>query len=152
MSDIQNIQAELIAAYEALTFPNSLGSPTGYKHEPLNGLDSGDLPAVVVNRGVLISKRPISSDRDSITREYITDVYCYLKDESEPVNATQRNNTSDCIDVIEGAFAIYALTTRGVLFHVMSADTGDVELYARDDTKDYIGVRFRHQVTYIKEK
>lgn len=152
MTTIQDIQAELIAAYEALTFPHSLGSPTGYKHEPVGGFGSDDLPAVVVNRGVLLTKTPISSDRDRITREYITDVYCYVKLDSDPVSDTYRNNTSDCIDAIEDAFGVYDLTTTGVLFHVISADTGDVELYARDNARDYIGVRFRHQVTYIKEK
>ena len=152
MTTTQTIQAEIMAAYVAITFPGGLGTPTAYKHEPLNGFASADLPAVIVNRGVLISKTPLSSDRDLIVREYIADVYTYVADDSDPVESTERNNTSDVLDAIHAAFGIYDLRTRGVMFHSMSADTGDVELYARDNTTDYIGVRLRHQVTYLQEK
>lgn len=151
MSDIQNIQSEIMTAYAAISLP-VVGAPTAYKHEPIGGFDSGDLPAIVVNRGILVGKTPLSSDREQIIREYIADLYTYIYDDGDPVNATSRNNTADCIDAIEAAFRNYALTTTGVLFHEINADTGDVELYARDDVTNYVGVRFRHQVTYIKEK
>lgn len=151
MSDIQDIQAEIIAAYEALSLP-TVGAPTGYKHEPEGSFNSTDLPAVVVTRGVLIAKTALSSDRDSIVREFIADVYTYVYEDSDPVNATNRNTTADCIDTIEAAFPLYGLTTTGVMAHQVTADTGDVELFARDNNLNYLGVRFRHQVTYIKEK
>lgn len=152
MTKIQTIQAELITKYAAITLPHSLGTPTGYKHEPEGGFDSADLPAVIVNRGILIEKVPISSDRERHVREYITDLYTYIFDDSDPVNATSRNNTADCIDAIETAFTLHGLNTTGVMRHEINADTGDVELYARDDTTNYVGVRFRHRVTYIQEK
>lgn len=152
MTKLQTIQAELITAYEAISLPNSLGTPTGYKHEPEGGFDSDDLPAVVVTRGVLINRETLSSDRDLVTREYITDLYCYVLDASDPVNATNRDNTSDTVEAVETAFGVHNLTTRGVLYHSIDADTGDTELFARDDTTNYIGVRFRHRITYIQEK
>lgn len=150
MSDIQTIQEELIAIYEAISLP-VLGAPTGYKHEPENGFNTADLPAVVVNRGIQLSSTPIASNRKVITREYITDLYCYTFNDSDPVNATSRNNTADCIPSVLGAFVrLHALDTSGVFAHQINADTGDVELYARDNQINYIGVRFRHEVTYYE--
>ena len=100
----------------------------------------------------VIKSRSLSSDRDLITREYITDLFCYVYQDSDPVNTTSRDNTSDCIDSVLTAFGIHDLTTTGVLYHNLNADTGDTELFQRDGTTNYIGVRFRHHVTYIQEK
>ena len=119
--------------------PNSLGVPTGFKHEPDGGFGSDNLPAVVVTRGILVAKVPLSSDRDLITREYITDLFCYVYQDSDPVNTTSRDNTSDCIDSVLTAFGIHDLTTTGVLYHNLNADTGDTELFQRDGTTNYIG-------------
>lgn len=152
MTKIQAIQAELISAYEAISLPNSLGTPTGYKHEPTGRFTSDELPAVVVTRGVLLNTTPLSSDRSREVREYITDLFCYVMNDADPNNATSRNNTSDCISVISSAFKLYELDTVGVIEHQITADTSDTEIFDRDDTTNYVGVRFRHQVTYIQEK
>lgn len=147
MTDIQTIQEEIIALYEAISLP-VLGTPTGYKHEPDGGFNSADLPAVVVTRGIQQSSEPLSSDSTIVTREFITDVYTYTTEDNDDVKATERNNTADCIPSVLGAFGIHDLNTTGVLSHRITADTGDVELYARDTTQNYVGVRFRHEVVY----
>lgn len=147
MTDIQTIQEELIVKYEAINLP-VLGAPTGYKHEPEGGFNSADLPAVVVTRGIQTNSSPLASDCNLVTREYITDLYGYVFNDSDPVNATSRNNTADCIESVLAAFQIHGIDTSGVISHRITADTGDVELYARDDTTHYIGVRFRHEIVY----
>jgi hypothetical protein len=151
MTIVKDIQDELIAVYEGITLPNGLGIPSGFRHEPIGSFGSDDLPSVVVNRGILITRIPLSADRNQVVREYITDLYTYTYEDSDPVNATNRDNTSDTIGAIENTFAIYQLATTGVIFHDFSADTGDVELFARDEDTNYLGVRFRHQITYIQE-
>ncbi len=148
MTDIQAIQEEIIAGYALISFPSALGTPTGYKHEPDGGFNSADLPAVIVTRGIQLSSEPLSSDANLVTREYITDVYTYTTEDTDDVKATERDNTADCIPSVLSAFGIYDLNTTGVLSHRVTADTGDVELYARDNTQNYIGVRFRHEVVY----
>lgn len=149
MADIQAIQEEIITAFQAISLP-VLGAPTGNKHEPKNGFNSADLPAVVVNRGIMISSVPLANNRKFITREYITDLFCYRIENDDHVLATERNNTADCIPTILGTFRLYGLDTLGVMSHAITADTGDVYVFSRDDTDNFIGVRFRHTVTYIQ--
>lgn len=150
MSTFQDIQAEIITGYEAITLPNGIGAPTGYKHEPKGGFGASDLPAVVVTRSVMLGREPLSTNRNIVRREYIVDLYCYTTDETDRVKTSDRNNTADCIDTIQDYFTPGGLTTTGVIYHNISADTGDVELFARDNTQHYVGVRFRHEVTYIQ--
>ena len=118
MADIQTIQEEIITAFEAISLP-VLGAPTGYKHEPENGFNTSDLPAVVVNRGIMISSLALSDQRNFITREYITDLFCYRIVNDDHVLATERNNTSDCIPVYIGCIPTHRLryTWRDVSCH-----------------------------------
>jgi hypothetical protein len=149
MSDLQQtIQEAIMAVYATITLPHSLGTPSTQKHEPKDGFDSDALPAVVVTRGIQTSNTPLSSTDKLIVREYIVDLNCYETQASDPVNETARNNTADCVDVVLQAFSLYGLDASGVMTHEITADTNDTEVYARDDTDNYIGVRFRHEVAY----
>lgn len=147
MTDIQTIQEEIMAVYAAISLP-VLGVPSTQKQEPDGGFDSGDLPAVVVTRGILTSSEDLAVDRKRQTREYIVDLFCYVFDDDDPVNATSRNNTADCINSVHAAFDLHGLDTSGVISHRLTADTDDVQLMSRDNTTNYIGVRFRHEVVY----
>ena len=149
MSSLQTIQSAIITAYQAITLPNSLGAPTGYKHEPKGGFGASQLPAVVVTRSMQTTAQSLSSEDRLVTRLFIVDLYTYPLVESDPVNATSRNNTADCIQTIETAFInIHGLNALGVLAHQITSDTSDVPLISRDNTRRYLGVRFRHEVTY----
>lgn len=149
MTNVQTIQSELIAKYEAIVLPNSLGIPTGYKHEPEGGFSSSDLPAIVVTRGIQTSSTPLATNSNLVAREYIVDLFTYIVDDEDPVNATNRNNTSDCIESVLGSFPIHGLSAA--LASSITADTADVELYARDTVEnDYLGVRFRHNIDYFQ--
>lgn len=149
MSTIDLIQQELMAGYEALTLPNGLGSPTAYAIEPADP-STVTLPAAIVERGIKLADVPLASDRRQITREFITDVWCYQVEPEEDPFASERNQARDCIEVVERGFEPLDLDTFGVLFHEMNADTGDTELFSRRETNHYIGMRFRHTVTYIQ--
>lgn len=149
MSSIQAIQAELIAVYEAITLPHTLGAPTGYKHEPKGGFGESQLPAVIVTRSIQLNTQALSSEDRLVSRQFIVDLYAYPLADNDPVNATAKNNTSDCISSVLNAFKnIHGLNTSGVLSHEITSDTSDVPLYSRDNTRKYIGARFRHEVTY----
>ena len=149
MTNVQTIQEELIAVYETIVLPNSLGLPTGFKHEPEGGFDSADLPAVVVTRGIQVSSTTLGTDSSQVVREYIVDLLTYSVDDEDPVNATNRNNTSDCIESVIESFSIHGLSST--LSNLISADTADVVLYQRDTAENNImGVRFRHEINYFQ--
>ena len=149
MTNIQDIQDEIIAVYETITVPNSLGLPTGHKHEPLGGFASTDLPVVVVTRGIQTSSIPLSSDSSQVAREFIVDLFTYIVDDDDPINETNRDNTSDCIESVLASFPIHGI--KSVQTNLITAVFGDVELYPRDTAEhDYIGIRFRHAVEYFQ--
>jgi hypothetical protein len=145
MTTINSIQTALETAYEGLTLPNGLGSPTVYEWQDDPNMTA---PAIVITRGTSPSNTPIASDRRLIVREFIVDLFAYAVDNSDSLFLTQRANTADCIDTIEQAFSLYGLDADFVVTNRITADTGDVELYATQTNKNYIGVRFRHEVTY----
>lgn len=150
MTTIQAIQDELIAAYQAITLPNGLGAPTGHKHEPNGGFTASDLPAVIVTRGVKLTQEPISSGRWRITREWLAEMYLYVIANGDDVQGTERDNSGDCIDAVIEAFSPYDLTTTGVMFHNITADTDGTVLMLRGTNVQIIGVALRHEVTYIQ--
>lgn len=150
MTSMQAIQAEIIATYAAISLPNGLGTPTGYKHEPKGGFSESDLPTVIVTRGVKITQVPLASDHWQVTREWIAELYLYAIADGDEVQDTERDNSGDCIDAVTEAFSPHGLKTSGVMFHNITADTDGTVLMLRDTELQIIGVAFRHEVTYYQ--
>lgn len=149
MTTIQSIQNELITGYESVSLPDGLGNATGYQHEPVSGFASEDLPAVVVTRAVLVDRTQIGVDRYRYVREYIVDLFAYTRNPNLPINTTERDSVADCIDAIADVLEALRLDTSGVIYHDFLADTADVSIDGENSLTQYIGARFRHQVTYI---
>jgi hypothetical protein len=154
MTDIKTIQNGILARYQAITLPNSLGLPTVERHEKAE-IGETDLPYIVVERSIMTNRSQLATKRWQVIREYIVDLYCYEVTENKEPFTTERDNAIDCVDTIQKAFDQYGgdlAGTKNVLLHAITADTGDTELYTRGNNRNFIGVRIRHQITYIQKE
>lgn len=155
MSTILLIQQAIADAYENIELPGSL-FPTGLIEEPDDNYDL-ILPSVIIFRGQTLSMTEPSANAYIIQREFIARLYTgklNTENNAPSVNAALLEYAASTIEPIEDYFMFTddrLNNTAGVRDSIIRADTGDTDLFSRDNRR-YIGSAFSHVVTYRRTK
>lgn len=150
---IAQIKAGLIAAYQGITLPGGLGTPTVIGRE-MDG-NPPTLPYVEVHTNPSQSiAQPRGEDSYQVTRSFIVRVYIKtLPDDTPSVEITDYELADSCVETVEDYFYLSddRLDVAFVVNHRIVADTGGIRLFTRDND-NYVGVAFDHAVTYYRQR
>ena len=150
---IAQIKAGLIAAYQAITLPGGLGTPTAIGRE-MDG-NPPSLPYVEVHTNPSQSiTQPRGEDSYQVTRRFIVRLYIKaLPDDTPSVEIADYQLADSCVETVEDYFYLTndRLNVAFVTDHRIVADTGGTRLFTRDND-NYVGVAFDHAVTYTRQR
>ncbi len=148
---ISSIKAGLKTAYEGITLPGGLGTPTVITRE-LDGLPPS-YPYVEIytnpSRGIT---QALGEDRYRTTRIFYARLYvALLPDDTPSVEDANYIKAENCIEAVEDYFMLTndRLNVAFVTSHTITADTAGVPLFTRAN-RNCVGVIFEHSVDYIR--
>lgn len=147
------IKAALIAKYQAITLPGSLGAPTAIGRE-LDGIPPS-LPYVEIFANPTQSITQVQSEGSyEVTRLFIVRLtVAAVPDDTPSIEDADYIKAENCAETVEDYF-FFTDDRLGVAFvtrHVIVADTAGAMLYTRAN-RNYVGIAFDHAITYTRQR
>lgn len=150
---IAAVKAALITAYQQISLPSGLGTPTAIGRE-LDGVPPS-LPYVEVY--VNPTERIVQNrgeDSYEVTRRFIVRLYiAALTDDTPSIEDTDYIKAENCAEVVEDYFYFTddRLNSAFVISNRVVADTAGVPLFTRAN-RNYVGIAFDHSITYYRQR